>query len=247
MAKLVEENHYQIDELINQNNEMTVRLDDAECFIGRLQLKIDKLERADLEPQLRQLQAELITEKHKDYRIEKLVRENQSLQTQLSKVLDDTYQQYNIDDWEDQLKLQQNIMNSQKAKLDEQTRQIKSKDNQLVELTVQTEELQKQLIALQHHNDTKLQPVSSESINNVSLESDPPTFTKLPVPSSLMMELEVDRLKVLLEEAEDKNQTLRSHEELLEAKLKKLQENFAAQVKQNKAYQARLFVCQVCH
>ena len=74
MAKLVEEGYYQIDELIKQNKELTDKLDDAECSIGRLQLKIAKLERADLEPQVRQLKAELAAEKNKDYRIEKLIR-----------------------------------------------------------------------------------------------------------------------------------------------------------------------------
>ena len=205
-------------ELITANNELVDRVKWLERDNERLTIRLKQAtDQDELETEVKRLKERLGQESDKDTRLKKLERETETLQTRLSKALEDKNAwMCNADEQKKELKQLQLLLDEQKGRGHE-------RDGLINELTLQKEELASQLTGMQQTiNDLSQYPSSNnESRHNTSIASEPPSFSKLNSTDTpnLAMELEMERLKMELEEAETKTKTIESENQELAAKM----------------------------
>ena len=217
-SEIVAECEVENAELIKENKELCEKLARAESANERLLVKAQQVDNQnDLEQEVKQLKENLAAEEEKDGRIKKLEREKEALQTRLSKALDEKYQeQCNADEYKKQ-------MREKEQKLGEQMDQNKAKDSQLMDMTFQKDIMHEQLMSLQQQlNESQMPAGNNDSTNNISIASEPPSFSKMISDTpNMMMELEVDRLKGELEQAEQRVKCLETDNQSANVKLEK--------------------------
>ena len=171
-------------ELIKENKELSEKLALAESENERLRVKAQQVDNHnDLEHEVKHLKENLAAEQEKNGQLKKLEREKEALQTRLSKALDEKYQE--------------------QCNVDELKEQIREKDSQLMDGRLIL--LQKQRQESQAPADDSLNTSGFNSSNNTSIASEPPSVSTIITNTpNMMMELEVERLKSELEQAQQR-------------------------------------------
>ena len=196
-------------ELITANEHLNGTIKRLERENERLTIRLSQItEQDELEMEVKELKERIDQESDKNARLKKLEREKEALQTRLSNALEEKNREMcDADEWKKRVV-------QQRLQLAQHTSKSQERDGLVNDLTLQKEELTSQLAGMQQTiNELSQYPSSNnDSRHNTSIASEPPSFSKLNSTDTpnLAMEMEMERLKADLEEAEMKTKTAES-------------------------------------